>query len=489
MSQVKTLPDLVGSLPVVGSRDKAKARWITVEPVLFLAMIGYGTIGTMRTQYIRDRIAADKFNYTFDNTNSSCVLDDKQLHIEREIQSEAAFWTMLLSLCSYIPPLFSAIVIGTWSDNHRRKTALLFPVVGMTVQSAIYLAIVSLRLPIPVAFAGELIQGLTGGLPLLLSGCLSYIADVTDAQHRMYRIVVVETTMLVGIGGSQIGLGYLLTLTGYIPPFYVVLVLLLLDICYILIPPFLLETIVSDGIRDVRHQIQKLLHGMYRLFKVNHNGRRSRLVALGSTSFLLTFMTTGYMNMVVLFGLGDPFCWTPDIVGIFMAMSLGAGGIGLAIGTKLFSLCLGEYWIIHIGTFSLLFTMLTISLANTTAFIFITSLVFCLRTISAPVIRSQMSRTVESHEQGVMFSCVTSAESIAMFSAPLLLQTIYSATVEYNPHVCFYVATVICILPIFLTIFLQYKSYKESNSYSRMISVGEEDFSSSKGDSINDDKP
>ena len=52
---------------------------------------------------------------------------------------------------------------------------------------------------------------------------------------------------------------------------------------------------------------------------------------------------------------------------------------------------------------------------------------------------------------GVMFAFQTSAEGIAMFGAPLIMQSIYAATVEYDAHACFYVASVICTIPIFLT--------------------------------------
>ncbi|XP_072046554.1 LOW QUALITY PROTEIN: proton-coupled folate transporter-like [Amphiura filiformis] len=474
MSEINELPDFIVT-SVNGNRRRAASRWITVEPVIFLAMIGYGTVGTTRTQYVRDRIAIDEYNYTFDDTNSSCNMNtsDHRYIIEQEIQSKAATLTMLLSLCTYIPPLFSAIVIGTWSDNHRRKAALFSPVLGMTIQAAIYLAIISQDLPLEVAFGAELAGGIMGGLPLLLSGCLSYIADVTDTKHRMIRIVVVEVSMLLAVGGSQVGFGFLIELMGFIPPFYIVLSCLILALLYITIPYVLIETIEN-------HQYPILFVLKFRTYCARCTCclrttpiRRSRLIALGSIAFIQTLLISGYLNTVALFGLDEPFCWTPDILGVFMAVSLAAGGIGLAISAKLFSLCLSDFWIIHIGNISLLFTMLTVSLANTTSLIFVSSLGGCLRTLGAPVVRALMSKTVDETEQGVMFSFQTSAEGVAMFASPLILQSIYAATVEYDPHAAFYVASVICTLPIFLTIFLQYKSYMESNSYNKMNTPGD----------------
>ena len=332
MADENEVPDLIGTIPSVGRRQKAVSRWVTVEPVIFLAMIGYGTVGTTRAQYVRDRIAMDEYNYTFDDTNSSCFLNesDHRYQMEQEIQSKAATVVLLLSLCSYIPPVCSAIIIGTWSDNHRRKFALFCPVFGITIQSAIYLSIISLHLPLEIAYAGELACGLLGGLPLLLSGCLSYIADVTDASNRMIRIVVIEFCTLLATGGSQVGFGFLIEMTdSFIYPFYIVLSFLITDLCYIVVPPFLIETIEMppDSI-SLNKEIKNVIGEMYLLFKNNTNGRRSKLIALGSISFLATLLLTGYVNTVSFFGLDDPFCWNSDILGVFVAVTLAASGLG-----------------------------------------------------------------------------------------------------------------------------------------------------------------
>ncbi|XP_072014949.1 proton-coupled folate transporter-like [Amphiura filiformis] len=310
---------------VNSSFNKAKSRWITVEPVIFLAFIGNGTFSTIRSEYLQSRIAKDVYNYTYP-TNSSCVIantSDPDYITEQDIQADAANWSLYLSICGFLPLIFTAILIGKWSDYAGRKKALVLPLIGMLIQSTVYLIVIAVHLPMPVLFAGEFAYGLTGGSPLLVSISLAYIADITTMVQRTFRVVVVETSIVIPIGFAQLAIGYLIQASGFVPPFYLLLASQLTAIAYMGIPGLLYESIQSkhEGGR-LSSRMVKLFHGITDLFAYNVDNRRWRLLLINAIFFPIIFVIYGYTSIITLYAIGQPFCWSSVLVGIYMAISL-----------------------------------------------------------------------------------------------------------------------------------------------------------------------
>ena len=305
--------------------DKARYRWITVEPVIFLAFIGSGTFSTIRSEYLQRRIATDVYNYTYP-TNASCVISnrsDPDYLTEQNIQADTADWSLYLGVCSTLPLIFTGILFGKWSDYAGRKMALGLPLLGILIQSATYLLVIASHLPLPVLFAGEFAYGLTGGTPLLVSVSLAYIADITTLKERTFRVVIVQTCLITSIGVVQLAIGYLIEAEGFIAPFYLIPTAQLVALAYVLIPGILYESSqCKDKSGTLGSQMIKLFHGIIDLFTYNVENRRWRLLLINAIFFPIIVVVYGYISVITLYVIGPPFCWSSVLIGIFTAISL-----------------------------------------------------------------------------------------------------------------------------------------------------------------------
>lgn len=309
--------------------SKARRRWLTVEPILFLAFVGNGTIATIRSEYLQERIGEDKYNYTFSSNDSSsvCVTNtsDPDYVTQQDIQHDTSQWVLYLSLCNYLPLLFTSILTGSWSDRAGRKIALAIPVIGMMLQTLVYLVIVAMHFPLTFLIIGDLAYGMSGGGPLLVAASLSYTADVTTPQRRTLRVVIVETTLVFSMGVSQLGMGYFIAAGGFVPPFYFILACHGTALAYVLIPKVLYETIdprKSEETESIRTWFSNLKRSVVELFAYNVDKRRWRLIILTAMFLCITESSYGYISVFTLYVIGQPFCWDSVLVGIFMSISV-----------------------------------------------------------------------------------------------------------------------------------------------------------------------
>ncbi|XP_038072246.1 proton-coupled folate transporter-like [Patiria miniata] len=431
--------------------ERAQSRWITVEPVIVLGMMGYTCIALVKPFFIKDRIS-HLYNYTESNDTQCGGLHPGNDTLGDKIQSESSMWLLYLSAASGIPAMLSTIVFCTMSDRLGRKIAMALPALGFAIQAAVYGFTIHFKLPLAVLFVGDAIQGLTGGFGLLFAGCISYLTDATSKEQRTMRIVIAEMlTFLVG-GTNQLGQGYLITF-GYLPSLAIAFGCNAAALLYLGIPWFVIETI--EGSRSDRKEFLEVWRRMKRLLEFNENGRRWQMLLLDFFIFFVVGQTIGFSSILVLYGTAKPFCWTPATAGIASALGFILLSFGMLIGTKVFSLCLGDYWLMQISSLSLLATLITTALAQTTLVINIGSVLGSLRGISVPVARTVLSTITHPNEIGAVFSIVGCLESLSLFVFSLAATSLYASTIMFLPPLTFYVFSGVTVIPIGMTLLLQ----------------------------------
>ena len=309
------------------NHDTAKTRWITVEPVILLAFVGIGTFPTIRSQYLQQRIADDAYNYTYPSaSNRSCGItnsSDPDYTIQQMIQHDTANWLLYFSVCSTLPSIFMVIVIGKWSDIKGRKVAILVSLLGMLVQSSVYVIVINHQLSMYVLYIAEIAAGFTGGSPLIISVSLAYIADITTPKQRTFRVVIVNTCNVFSVGVAQLAIGYLIAAKGFVPPFYLLISCQTAAILYTTLPKLLYESMELDtGGKSFLSQMSKLLHGIFDLYVKNENGRRWRLLFINAIFFPIAICIF-YRSVLTLYLIGQPFCYPSEFVGIYNAISRG----------------------------------------------------------------------------------------------------------------------------------------------------------------------
>ena len=89
---------------------------------------------------------------------------------------------------SALPSIVITLFMGGWSDKVGRRPALIVPVVGSVVESAGFLIVMNLKLPIYCLFIGAFLHGICGYYTTIILACMSYIADTTDESQITLRL-------------------------------------------------------------------------------------------------------------------------------------------------------------------------------------------------------------------------------------------------------------------------------------------------------------
>ena len=157
---VPTPPDASPNL------KRASSRYITVEPIMWLIMAGFGVVIQVFPQFMRFRIALEN-NVTLPNggiNDSSCVdrnTSNPYYVLLQEVQAEVAYWQMIQELCHRLPAIFVSPILGAWSDIVGRKIVLALTTFGFVIYGLAFLLAFHLMLPIWVLPLGFGLTGMT----------------------------------------------------------------------------------------------------------------------------------------------------------------------------------------------------------------------------------------------------------------------------------------------------------------------------------------
>ncbi|XP_072171865.1 proton-coupled folate transporter-like [Diadema setosum] len=436
-------------------REVARDRWITVEPILFLASMSSGILLVTRLQYLRARIAHDFFNQSsdFGANVSACdeSLNSSSYAIEQAVQARLSLYALILNALSTFPAIFTTILIGSLSDRIGRRVGLVTPLVGIVIQTAIYVAVYYLRLPIWVCFIADTLQGVTGGYGLLLSTASAYVVDIVEDEMRTWRIVVVEIFLVLGGGLIQPINGFLIKYFGMGVAFDLALGVALPGLLYAMLPWFTPETIDHEAnkLDSLSDKLSDIFRGIFSTLSVRSGGRQWKILTLCTAELFLVTCING-VQITTTYGLGPPLCWGPATVGYFTAALAISPCVGVPVAVKVLSLCMNELWLMHSGTVFLLATFVDMALAPSTPFIFAGVAPYSIGTLVSPVMRGVLSKIVANHEQGSIFAMAGCIHNISQFIGPLVSNAVYSSTVALYAPLVFWLFAGLLVIPTVL---------------------------------------
>ncbi|NXU83339.1 PCFT protein, partial [Xiphorhynchus elegans] len=401
----------------------------SAEPLLFLATVSVGLQGPLATQYLWDRLGAERGYHGHNNSesagcgNSSAGPDP----LRQEVEALVSHWNLYINLGGFFASLFSVTLLGPWSDSVGRRPALILPTAGIALQTAIYLLVMYLELHVAFFLLGRLLSGLTGDYNLVLAGCFAHVADTSERRTRTFRVAILEAClgtagMLASIGGGQWRKAQ-----GYINPFWLAFASSLAATLY---AAFCLRESVKQR-RPARLFTLSHYKAVYRLYTApEHPSSRWKLALYSLAFFLIVTAHFGAKDLYVLYELGFPLCWTPDLIGYGSAASYLAYLSSLA-GLRLLQLCLEDTWVAEIGLISNIAGLVVISLATTTPLMFTGYGIMFLSMAATPVIRSKLSKLVSETEQGALFASVACVQGLCSLVATGVFNSLYPATLHF----------------------------------------------------------
>ncbi|CAN9511604.1 unnamed protein product [Ophioblennius macclurei] len=450
-----------------GSRCRFGLGVVTVEPVLLLSTFSMWLQLPLSAQYLWERVSAELgFNGTRRAACGNASLTPDPL--EKQVEILTAKWNLYLSLAGFSLGLLTVPLLGSWSDRAGRRPLLVFTNVGVALQTALYLLVMYLELPVAYLLLGKALGGATGDFTAILAGCFSYVADVSRPESRTFRVAVLEACLgISGMVASVIG-GKWLQVQGYINPFWLVLATSLGAALYTYL--FLPESVQVDP--DATLWTTQHHRAVWRLYRTGGGGAAGALAERHHVAklwlytlcfFLVVGVHVGCKSVSVLYLLSSPLCWGPDLVGIGAAVQ-NLSFLTSLLGLKVLRRCLQESWVALVGLLSNVAGQVVLSIAATTPLVFTGYGLNIFSTMVTPVIRSKLSRLVDPSEQGTLFAAVACVESVCFLVGGAVFNSLYAVTLDFMKGFAFLFAAIVLLVPAAIMAVLQCLDQRRSHS-------------------------
>jgi MFS family permease len=307
---------------------------LPIEPGVFLFAVGYFSLIPLLQQLVYWRLcningcsrnnsgtmATYSYTSSIDNSAGSCYRVTSA--IQDKVESDASHWIFYLNVAASAPAVLTSLVFGPLSDKLGRKPFLALACSSIVLKSGWILAFWYWSLPIAFLLGGQVLAGLTG-YDTGLSMFFAYISDCSSLENRTKRLGLID-----GMVYSGAAVGFLignLWISGenFDPPFWFILSCGLVAMLYVVI--FIQESVqldVESSRPQCFHVCGSAVCNVVRCCSALH---LQPCLLLGFSAFLiLETVASGISDIIVLYTLDWPLCWTSELLAYFLA-SLMAG--------------------------------------------------------------------------------------------------------------------------------------------------------------------
>ena len=353
---------------------------ITVEPVMFLYMLGLYLFAFSNQQYIFNRFGREKYdkiaNYTgpFDFCITTKKLDKLANGTGDEVETEASILNLIIGITGQLPAIIAALLYGPISDKVGRKPIILIIASFECITAIFAVIIVNYNLAVYYIIPLYTINGLSGSFPGIIVATYSYIADITSNKWLTVRIGILEAMIFVGgtislaIGGvwlSKTGCNFLQLMFLY----------LACNVGILLYTVFILpESLTRDQRMRNKHSGFKVVARGFKIFFFKIYSRWRLWFGLVMVA-ILYMVGLGVADIRTLFLLHKPLAWGPSLIGIFQSMSQAVNMIILLVLLPiLVAFRLPDTLIMLIGTAFSCITLVATGLVTTTWEMFVSKL-------------------------------------------------------------------------------------------------------------------
>ncbi|XP_065652323.1 proton-coupled folate transporter isoform X3 [Hydra vulgaris] len=409
---------------------------VTVEPVTFCYACALILHAPLIQQYIYQRISEDyQMSGKIKDDVSGCELsaienDNVTYEIRKNVQSLTSYIHLGIILSAALPSLFMALLLGTWSDKVGRRIVLFLPVLGGLLDCTCILITMFTRAPLFVLFIGSFINGLGGFFTTMILAVFSYIADITDEDNRAMRLGVLEAVAFTSGMISHMTSGWWIHHLGFKAPYIFIFALHSVGLVYItFVLPESSSATEKLHLKDLfcRAHFKKVIN----LFTKADSRYKWQLYGLAVTSALMMISSIGFGSVIVLFALDAPFCFSPIMIGYFLADCMFMQALGAVFSLMLLRKYFSEIFLTQLGIASIIASLVMIALITKRWQMFLVPLAGCFGGVCMPVIRARMSKLVDNSEQGTLFAAVATLETLCTLFGAGIFNSLYPYSVQH----------------------------------------------------------
>ncbi|PVD25852.1 hypothetical protein C0Q70_13516 [Pomacea canaliculata] len=439
--------------------------------------LGANVAGPVNNQYIHFRFHEIYFNGT-DDTNTSLAasakcddnasnpVDEK----ENALQEDMSELVMYLTNTYYISMLLVTVLLGSSSDIIGRRPLLLIPSFAQVLDQILHSVIVLFHWDLRTLYIPAVLNGLSGAANIIGLGVYALTADLTPpSKSRTMGIAIVEFAGGIPSVAAQILAGVLVQTFGYFiatvfPTFIYFLAFLLV---YLYIP----ETVPKrKGGHTLCVNPVKYLKNIVGLF-LSDGTKRERLQLCTALLIITIFFLAvyGYGNVFLMYELGVPFCWDPEMVGIFGGISAAVGSTSQIVSLKLLHYVCSDPVILILGMLSTAGAYVIQGLAQSNAMLFTSIPAGVIGATNSPVIRSILSSKAGADKQGALFTAVAVVETFCSLASNTMYIMIYRSTLHILHGLVFICMAGLLVFNVLLILIFMHLSRVGSVVYEEVI--------------------
>ncbi|XP_049884973.1 proton-coupled folate transporter [Pectinophora gossypiella] len=422
-------------------------KYITVEPAMFFYMMAYMITSVVEQTFYVFRACTVNHGYS----EQVCYNISGHSAINKEIQGTVSVFLQWFGIASHVVPCFLAFFLGAYSDKRGRKVILLAGLLGKLYFSTMLTINAMNDWPVEyVIYTAAFPSAITGADLAIFAGCFAYLADVTTAENRTFRIGILDVAYLSTMP-TGVALGNLLynkvvnkSFTAMFAVNTSLMVLASLH-CWLFLDwqtrveqKSLREAGVRNPVTDF-FDLNNIKMTLLTLTKKRPNHKRMFLWFLLISMAFYTFQRDErpvmYLYTTAVFG------WGPTEFSHFRTYLSSAYVIvmlfGIPLMTKVFRW--RDTLIVMLGATAHMSGHFIYANAMVDKHLYIGATAAALGPCVAPLIRSMTSKVLAPNEKGVAYAFLSVMENaVAMFASVVYSQIYKSALVSGHLNAIFY---------------------------------------------------
>ncbi|XP_033099435.1 solute carrier family 46 member 3-like isoform X2 [Anneissia japonica] len=421
---------------------------VNVESVVLITSLALTLTSTLAVLFIEHIVQLE--------LNATCLSNSSEstCYTVEDVQVIVSNWTTIFLVCQTFPALLITLYVSTLSDRIGRKITMILPTIGFIVAMINYSIVYVYVLPIEYLLVGNIAIGFSGSITLVRSGASSYISDTASKNNLTFRLSVLQGVAMLGIALGQLGFSLWIEYSSFLPSFLFMTVMLVLSVPYIMY--FIEETVTEN---QTATSVGKVLTDMIQVVKNNTNDRRCRIISWLILRFMTSILINPFGVAMMLYFIGPPLLWSTTEIGYFTFSFIMSLTLGMLFITKpLQKYCnMSDYSLFYLGSLSAMSSSLIIAAGTTDAVVYLSVPMALLAVLPKAIVEAQLSKLVEKNERGAIFAQAGVLDNLGFLLGPIWIGVTYSATVETNPSLIFYIMFAGALINMLLVIFIQLK--------------------------------
>lgn len=465
---------------------------ITLEPVFFLFMLAHGFYVIVAQSLYIDKVCRVNLNYTDAICDHIQQHETEQIEVQRYVAALQAYNAILQAL----PGVVYALFAGPWSDSNGRKLLIICSTFGYIFNNAVFMINSYYFYELRAEYLlFECLQDFTGGSTVFFMACYSYLSDVTSTENRTKRFAFLDGLWPIAYFLGMFLAGLIKTNLGYMYNYGLGMLTSVLAMAYTV---FVVKdstklrqerlrrthlkeakaraALCSDekgaGVTDPLNDEDPLAHepktktgliglfdlsnikeGFKAVFRERPNHKRVFLILMIVIFEIEIFCIMGkWSNMYLFFR--KKLKWTiieyTRYTTILGMVGVGAQYVVMPILSKYFRL--RDTTILLMNVVGCIINHLVIAFATAEWQLYIgicfSILAFCVTTLG----RSMISKFVEPHEVGKVFSVVGAIQALMPFAASPTFGFLYRSTVATFPSA--FILLVVSVYAVLLVLIM-----------------------------------